>query len=287
MKDIDGGAPAGSANGQALPDFSDPPVAEVALSVQFEPLSAFRAAHIGLFWSQLREKFPKTQEQIPIAPVVERFGGRTPVQPMVQFFSGGVLPRIWFLNSDETELVQLQTDRLIYNWRKQRGTAPYPRYRNLREKLQQELARLATFVEEEKIGVLVPTQCELTYINHIVPNPLVGDPPDASKIIVSWHQQYSDSFLPTPESVNAAFTFLMPSSGTMPPSARLYVTLAPGLRVSDNSAVLTMQVVCRGAPDGQGAEGVFRFLDKAHEWSVRGFVSITSPTMHQHWGRTR
>jgi uncharacterized protein (TIGR04255 family) len=122
-------------NSAPMPEFSRPPVAEVALSIQFEPLTGFRVAHFGVFWAQIRDRFPKTQEQPPLPPVVERFGVRVQV-PQLQFGVGMVPPRCWFLDQDETELLQLQTDRVILNWRKlERESAPYPHYRTLRDKL--------------------------------------------------------------------------------------------------------------------------------------------------------
>jgi hypothetical protein len=44
--------------GQPFPDFADPPVVEVALSVQFDPLSALRTPQIGLLWAEYRTRFP-------------------------------------------------------------------------------------------------------------------------------------------------------------------------------------------------------------------------------------
>src|ERR1035438_10399713 len=46
-----------------LPDFANPPVAEVVLSVQFEALSRMRAAHFGLFWARIRDRYPRTEER--------------------------------------------------------------------------------------------------------------------------------------------------------------------------------------------------------------------------------
>ena len=37
-----------------LPDFENPPVAEVVLSAQFEPLEHFQVPHIGLLWQEYR-----------------------------------------------------------------------------------------------------------------------------------------------------------------------------------------------------------------------------------------
>lgn len=271
-------------NSHPLPEFSQPPVIEVALSVQFEPLPSMNVAHFGLFWTRIRQEFPKTQYQPPLPATVERFGGRVP-QPTLTTTIGYPMPRCWFLNQEETELLQLQTDRLIHNWRKLEGqTAPYPRYHRLRDKLLSEYSILNEFVEQEHLGQLVPNQCELTYINHISFQPMAANPPDLTKVIAPWRQQYSDSFLSAPESVNASLTFVIP--GPTGAAGRLYLVASPSLRVTDDQPLLVLQVICRGAPDGNGIDGLFRFLDNAHEWAVRAFASFTTTEMHSRWGRT-
>ncbi|MCH7839452.1 MAG: hypothetical protein IID38_04355, partial [Planctomycetes bacterium] len=57
-----------------LPDFSDPPVVEVALSVQFDSLKKLRTPQLGLLWREFRDRFPVTEEHAPLDAVVERFG---------------------------------------------------------------------------------------------------------------------------------------------------------------------------------------------------------------------
>ena len=42
-------------------------------------------------------------------------------------------PRFWFVNESGNELVQVQRDRFIRNWRKTEGQPGYPSYDNLRE----------------------------------------------------------------------------------------------------------------------------------------------------------
>ena len=51
-----------------LPDFENPPLVEVALSVQFEPIEQMRTPQIGLLWTEFRHRFPVTQEHPPVDP---------------------------------------------------------------------------------------------------------------------------------------------------------------------------------------------------------------------------
>jgi uncharacterized protein (TIGR04255 family) len=50
-----------------LPDYDNPPVNEVVIGIQFEH-TAITGAHIGLFWEELRNEFPKASEQPPSNP---------------------------------------------------------------------------------------------------------------------------------------------------------------------------------------------------------------------------
>lgn len=141
-----------------LPDFERPPVIEVALSVQFEPLSSFRAVHFGLLWEQFRSRFPRTQEQPALMPVIEKFGVRSIPGQTVSFGIGIGAPefRCWFLDDLETQLIQIQRDRFIHNWRKTSEGSPYPRYKTLREKFKDELETFAAFLKSEGIAGTAP-----------------------------------------------------------------------------------------------------------------------------------
>ena len=59
-----------------LPDFNDPPVAEVVLGLQFNPLTKFRSVHIGALWEHFRDNFPKVSEHPPLQQMFETLGTR-------------------------------------------------------------------------------------------------------------------------------------------------------------------------------------------------------------------
>ena len=112
-----------------LPKFDNPPVVEVALSVQFERLS-ISAAHIGLVWQKFRDRFPNIEEKPEIEAAIEQFGPPERKGPGVRFEVGVMpIPRFWFVNQDGSELVQVQRDRFIRNWRKKDGGPGYPKLR--------------------------------------------------------------------------------------------------------------------------------------------------------------
>lgn len=269
---------------RTLPDFTNPPVTEVALAVQFERLTALRAPYLGRFWAEIRDQFPKTEEHPPRDLAIETFGPPSPRKLEVRFETAPPVPRCWFLNEAGTELIQLQQDAFVHNWRKVGEGDTYPRYEYIREKFAEQLDRLREFISRENLGKLLPLQCEVTYVNHITSGDAWQRYGQVDRVLTVWQSRYSDKFLSEPEDVRLAVRYLMPNSAGSP-QGRLHVTLQPGYRTTDNKPLLVLKLTARGRPSGEGIEGVFRFLDLGRDWIVRGFASITTPQMHQIWGR--
>ena len=53
------------------PSYKDPPVIEVVLSVQFEPLKEFGLAHFGMLWPKFQREFPLTEGKQTLGRVTE------------------------------------------------------------------------------------------------------------------------------------------------------------------------------------------------------------------------
>jgi hypothetical protein len=108
-----------------LPNFDNPPVVETVLSVQFERLPAMRSVHFGLFWQRVRDRFPSTEEHPTLASIVEP-ATPPPVELRFEVQETLLLPRLWLLNSAGTEMMQIQNDRFIKNWRRVTRTKNIP-----------------------------------------------------------------------------------------------------------------------------------------------------------------
>jgi hypothetical protein len=107
-----------------LPEFSRPPLSEVVLSIQFASLTELKGIHLGLFWKGFRKQYPDVSEQPPIQTVFETFGvPQTPHAIQLQAFMSPPMPRYWFEKKGEPDLLQIQHDRLVHNWR---GGEPRP-----------------------------------------------------------------------------------------------------------------------------------------------------------------
>ena len=268
------------------PDFEDPPVVEVALSVQFDSLPNLHMTHLGLLWERFRDRFPVVEEQSPLEPVFERFGG-----PRIRRGSARIemlkslpIPRCWFLNEAGTELVQVQHDRFIHNWREADTDARYPRYEHIRSGFESELQQFSEFVAEEELGDFAPRQCEVTYVNHIAIGGNWQTHGDLGQVLTVFQAEFNDSFLETVEDAGLRLRFVIPNKEGEP-IGRLHAALEPGYRTDDRRPMFVLELTARGAPLGEGITGVLAFLDLGREWVVRGFTSMTTPVMHKEWGR--
>lgn len=266
----------------AIPTFEKPPVAEVVLGMQFSPLTTMRAAHFGLLWSRFRADFPRTEEQPPLVHFVETFGKPQGPALEVQIETSPPVPRCWFLNKAGTELIQVQQDRFIHNWRKLATDAAYPRYATLRETFGRNLKAFREFVDQEQLGEIVPDQCELTYIDHIEQAGVWTRHGELEKVIRLWNAGTGVRALGQPENVRFEAKYVI-SDAKGTPVGRISVQLIPAFRRVDGQPIFVMQSIARGSPIEEDADGVMAFLDLAHEWQLKTFVAITTEDMHKAW----
>jgi uncharacterized protein (TIGR04255 family) len=220
-----------------LPQYDNPPLDEVAIGVQFGPLAGFHTAHLGLYWSGIKSKYPLTEDQLPLAHVKEQPGPALQPQPLQVMLQSGMpfpVPRCWFTNESRSQLIQVQQDRFLRNWRQIKGTDPYPRYENLIREFNEEWAAFCSFTQDLGIGEAKVDQCELSYVNNIEREE-VGDFGDLWKVFPLLHPPAGPTFLPPPEVLNWGTRYKLPGD-----RGRLHVTMNPAFRTRDFKLVLAL-----------------------------------------------
>lgn len=269
----------------SLPEFARPPVTEVALSLQFEPLAKLKSPVIGLLWGKFKDRYPAYEEQPAIEPVIERFGTEALQNFKIQFqvFDAPPPSRVWFVNESGSELVQVQQDRFVHNWRKVHETDEYPRYRNLRQRLIDELEMFRGFVEKEQLGELLFNQSEVTFVNIIVSGEGWERHGQLNNILTIHSGNYSDDFFNEPENVQTALRYVIPGENDKP-AGRLHVSIVPVVLAANKTPGFNLTLTARCAPNGS-LEDAIRCLDLGHRWIVKGFASITTKDMHRIWER--
>lgn len=262
-----------------MADFNEPPVVEMAIGAQFRPVPELRGINLGALRSEWRNLYPVVEEHPPLAPAIE-----SPATPglEIQFAVRPGLPanRYWFTSADGTHLVQIQSDRLIVNWR---GVAPgetsrYPRYPTMRETFNARLTELAAFADQEGLAPPRITQVEVNYINAL---PVAHeDQGRLEHVLRSW-SGLRDHHLGDPAEGRASMIFEVPGLGT--PPVRLFVNVDPAV-APDGSSAWFMTLMVRGAPSGEDVADALEFADGAHEHLVASFMELTTESMHAKWG---
>lgn len=256
------------------------------MAAAFQPLGELNPLRMGLMWRDLFEdEFPTVEEQPAVTVQFERFGPPALSEPTLRIerMEKPPWPRLWLLSEDGAQLIQLQRDWLARNWRRVNGSGTYPRFPTLRDRFEADIGRIGRYVAERGWGEIVFTQCELTYFNHIDLQALGLGPGDIAEVLSLAAVPDNDEFLPSAELIQMNAQYLV-SDGDRT-IARLYVTANPALRREDRAPILVLTLSAKGPPMGADIDGVLQFFDIARAWIVRGFVNITRPNMHEHWGR--
>lgn len=267
--------------GRGRVDFKNPPVIETILGVQFVPLRGLTLPYIGLYWSEIRDRYPSQEVKPPLSQVIEDFS--SPPAPAKVGFEIFDEPdaRFWFIDQSSTQLIQIQRDRFIRNWRK--GEPPhnaYPRYDELRPRFEHDWLSFVGFLERERLGTPEVNQCEVTYINHIELGIGWSSLGDAHRVLTMLKHQDRPEFLPEPEMLIVSGRYVIPEW-----RGRLHVSAQPAIRRRDGRQVMQLTLTARGKPDSSRLSDIVTWFDLGHDWIVHGFVDVTSAEMHHIWGR--
>lgn len=269
-------------------DFERPPINEVVVGVQFAPMP-LDFVHAGLFFERIREKYPKHQIVPRIASSIERFDSIAPANQadlglQIVGAEDAMFPRIWFISEDDARLIQLQPDRLLVNWRARPSAEEYPRYGVVRQLFADAYSNLRDFAKSNDLGEPLAVQCEVSYFSVIVGPGGQFERPDR---VFRWWSPLSatDENLPgRQEAVSfEARRRIVTDAGE--PIGRLSAKVVPVVG-AHKARAYRVELTVRGGAQGPGLAGIQSFHDLSREAIVRTFVAMTTPEMHEVWGRT-
>jgi len=262
------------------PSFKRPPVYETALGFAFAPIEKWSIPHYGLFWNKVRDQFPKFQVLPPIAaPQLQKPGQHA---PQVRFeIRAAPEVRCWFVSENDAELIQVQPDRFLVNWRSTEKNLSYPRYHaRMRPLFEKYWGEFRSFLSAEQLGDPSVVQCELTYINHILRGEGWESAADWHQVFTMCYQFGGHGFLPDPDSRQFSLNYPMTND-----AGSLNIVATRAIRVHDSREVVKFELSARGRPTNNDDSQLFDWLDLAHEWVVRGFAELTTEEMHKRWER--
>lgn len=257
-------------------DFASPPVVETAFAVVFAPIKSWGLLHYGLLWERYRKSYPFSEVKLPTGSVqIEGID-----LALGQNIDLRQLPlRCWFVDASKNQLVQVQNNAFIRNWRKMDAPLQYIHYDEFRPLFVNDWATFKGFLRDEKLAQPQVLQCEVTYINHLLRGKEWESPSDVRRMFPFWTQRFSDK---ADFDVSAfSFNALLPDG-----QGQLQVIANPVLR-SDGKQAIQLTITASGKPQGSDDDQILAWLDLGHDYVVNFFADFTSPNMHSFWGRTR
>lgn len=137
--------------------FDKAPIAEVVLGLQFkEPVFTYK--FIYNFYNSIKDNFPEIQENQILPTVIEKID-----EPTENKILQGFNSRKFFIHKNQNKLIQMQPDRLLFNWRKLENAAEYPHFINVKDEF---LKIFASVNEIQNIKSMI-NQLEMTYVDNI------------------------------------------------------------------------------------------------------------------------
>ena len=263
-------------NARRVPvQFDRPPIIEVACGITFALPKPLKSAHIGLYWSRLVGEFPRCEDATPIAMIVEGQGSLDTAEINLQFEQVSLPPmrRAWLINEEGTNLLQLQDDRFLFNWKRTSDNFSYPSYSLIVTSFRLQWARYVEFLASQGLGTPTPLQLEMTYFNFWAGGP-------------AWLRDYQRDdlrarFLDAPEVVNWKVVHSLPGS-----QGRLHINALSARHAMTNEKGIRLDLTARGLPKDASEANCNEWFDLAHEWITHGFADITTSDAHAAWGRT-
>jgi uncharacterized protein (TIGR04255 family) len=245
-----------------LPTYRKPPVNEVVCGLLFHPLDKLFIPHVGLLWDKFRQNYPRIQTVQPIAT--------SKGEIIVDSATNLPLPRLWFINQRDDQLVQFQFDRFYFNWRRREGV--YPRYQHVFNQFENALNTFQGFLSEFNLGDLKIIEFELSYINHIPKGQGWNRLEEIDNIFLDFNWKKTPGrFLPNPVNIAWQADFPMPEE-----KGFLTVTLKKGVQTVDKTDLLVLELKARGPAKSNNREDLRDWFNSAHEMIVVGFSDLTS-----------
>lgn len=246
---------------------TEPPIVEVVITLQFEPLVGLTAVDIAELFQRYGDAYRTVQHVPSLMPLTLDDTG-----PAFQFEPASAeLPRTWFVSEDLRYVLQFQADRFSVNWRRlgPEQSLEYPRYAAVLERFRNHFAVFAAWADERFSAAPKLTIGELAFVNAV---PMMTD---------EGHIRLS-----------RIFTFIAPSN-----QRRIRNFLARWTEVLDEGVInvtagiggmpdgrpaATLQLAARRTFDGDDLETALIGLDQMRPHLHSAFESAIS---REFWGR--
>jgi hypothetical protein len=204
--------------------------------------------------------------------------------PQFMFGVGPQPQRALYFKTDERFVAQLQRDRIAINERRtpaDGGEDPssehvWPELEALSDRVQKTLAE-----DSGDYGPRRPTFVELTYVNSIGPAKGIWQThADLHRVLRIVSATAGEA--PWAKVERAAIRFSFPLYAADIFRGRLHVAAEP-VYTEEGTPMLNLNLISRRLVDQ--SESLQEAFHACHCESVRAFTAVTTPKMHEHWGR--
>jgi uncharacterized protein (TIGR04255 family) len=255
---------------RTLPDFENPPAVETAVGVRFKPIAGWNVFHYGLLLQEYQQEYPIRELRPPIPNVTVQFS-------TVEADFSGMPVRCWFISDEKAELIQVQSDCFIRNWRKTESHPDYLHYDVIRPRFLRDWQKFRAFLNKTELPAPEVWQCEVSYINQFERGNEWQDFNDLGKLYPIWSNQVRTPLLSRSQMAAFATSYTLPDErGT------LQFVSQPGVR-NDGVEVIQLTVTALGRPDSSEDSEIMEWLDLGRSAVVQGFADFTSADAHAIW----
>ncbi len=262
---------------EPIPEFSAPPVVEVAIGIEFVPilgLDVIRLTDIVRDWSP---DYPDSQQAPALVPAIPPGTAFLPLQ-----ISASNL-RLWAIQSDQRRLIQVQHDRLILNWRRLNDPAgTYPSYKILIGEFSKRWSEFVVKLKGMGFERPRPLVGEVTYVNVISLADFDNDPGNVISLFAQPNPLGDPAFSTVSEGFDVTIGEEVCGQMTVQ-----YVHGVDPIAGRVDALTVSSRVTFPSSPAADEGVPVVPELDRAHVVSVGGFARVTTHRAHEMWGRVQ
>ncbi len=250
------------------------PVVEVVLGVQFSPLMNLSSAHFGLIWQDLGvDVWKEPKDQTPLNDQFERFDearlrlqGGFPIRLAPVVYPG----RLMLTKSTGDRLIQIQSTRFHYNWRK--NEYPYPNFVAIEDEFRDVYKIFQRAIKIHLQQEVILNQWEITYVNAFKRGDSWNSLDEWSRLLPGLFGKLfpsSDMGLEL-EHRGAEWSYALPKK-----SGRLHISAKLGRIGDDDEEFLLLQSTVRGPVNESVDDPIEQGLQLGHDVALQSFQMIT------------
>jgi len=261
-----------------LPSFDRPPLTEVFLAAQFEPLAKLRTSHLGQFmgglgaaWNSLPDAPALGQTHEPVGPEPEWLASAFEIE-----LNRGT--RLRSESADSSRMLQVENGWIALNWRGG-GGSPYPRFGTLQREFEAQLARLEDLLSSNNIGTIGPNLWEVGYVNVFPRGDLWANASEIPSLIPTLLSP-GPSGTGSLQTISGRWAYVI-----SPGVGRIQIFAEHALRgLAEPTECLMLRLIARGPVAEPSMKTMMEGLSLGHETIVRTFAQLISDRAKTHLG---